>query len=63
MGSKQVRGLARAFVITAATAAITSLALADGTETLGDPVGLSVADGTGYIAAGVGLSLGQPADI
>lgn len=63
MRFKKLRGLIRAFVIMAVSAASTSLALADGTETLGDPVGLSVADGTGYIAAGVGLSLGQPGDL
>ena len=53
----------RAFCSLIATSLATSLALADGTETLGDPVGLDVSEGTGFAAAGVGLSLGQPADI
>jgi hypothetical protein len=63
MGMKPLRELTRALVITAASAVITSLALADGTETLGDPVGLSLSNGTGYVAAGTGLSMGQPANI
>ena len=32
----------------------TSLAIADGTERLGPPVGITIAQGTGIIAAGVG---------
>lgn len=59
----RLRELTQAAVITVLGAAMTNLALADGTEELGDPVGLSVTDGTGYVAAGVGLSLGQPDEI
>lgn len=41
---------------TAAAAVVWSgLALADGTETLGPPVGITVASGTGTVAAGTGL--------
>ena len=53
----------RSFSVLAVCALITSLALADGSETLGDPVGLDLVPGTGYAAAGTGLSAGQPADI
>lgn len=40
-----------------------SVAIADGTETLGPPVGITIASGTGVIAAGTGLAAGQPGTI
>jgi hypothetical protein len=63
MTRKTVPEWFRAGMVLSASIAVGANAFADGTETLGDPVGLTVADGTGYAAAGVGLSLGQPADI
>ncbi len=53
----------RVGAVVSAGMVIGATAFADGTETLGDPVGLTVAEGTGYAAAGIGLSLGQPASI
>ena len=63
MSTRTIPESIRAFLILSASALTASLALADGTETLGDPVGLDMGEGTGFAAAGVGLSLGQPADI
>ncbi len=63
MAIRAVSGSLRALSVLSTCAFATSLALADGSETLGDPAGLDLLPGTGYAAAGIGLSLGQPAGI
>lgn len=63
MNNQRMTRALRSLVTMVATALFSSVAIADGTETLGDPIGLTVADGTSYVAAGTGLSMGQPANI
>jgi hypothetical protein len=43
--------------------ALPGVAFGDGTEMLGDPVGVDIAAGSGTVAAGVGLVEGQPGTI
>ncbi len=57
----------RKFIAQAAVAALLSAlaipALANGTETLGPPLGITIEPGTGVVAAGAGLFAGQPGAI
>ena len=52
-----------ALVAGVALLGLSSGAMADGTETLGTPLGITVEQGTGIVMAGTGLTDSQPQDI
>ena len=60
--SETVKKLTVLFIVELLTFGIFSLALADGTETLGPPT-IAIASGSGSVAAGTGLHDAQPGTI